>query len=130
MLVVGVGALWAAIFLIPTAQRLGLSARAANRIPLFGFAGGAAIAVGIHRARGVKEVVGYIIVPFVLGAVGWFLGLAVGAVLMVFGASEAFVDPFPTVGFGLGVAVGIVPLFAGGLDLYDRLRRRGSKPRL
>jgi hypothetical protein len=43
---------------------------------------------------------------------------------MVFGLSEAAVDPVPAGGFVVGVAFGMVPLFAKGWDVFDRIKQR------
>lgn len=123
-LVVGVALCWATVFLIPTLVRLGLSEHAANRIPLFGLALGLSIGFGMQRSDNIKQAVGYITVPLIVGALFWFLGLLVGAALMLFGASENFVDSVPTVGFGLGVALGIVPLIAWGYEAFGKVGER------
>jgi hypothetical protein len=122
----------ASVLVIPVAVRAGMSATAANRIPLFGFVLGLALGMGVNRSRNVKQAVLYFSSPLLFGAVGWFLGLLAGAVLMLFGASESLVDRVPVVGFGLGVALGIVPLFAVGWDVVGRVgaereKREGAK---
>jgi hypothetical protein len=123
-LVAGVALWWATVFLIPTGMRLGLSEHAANRIPLFGFALGLSIGFGMQRSDNIKQAVRYITAPLILGAVFWFFGLLAGAALRLFGASEDFVDHVPTIGFGLGVALGIVLLIAGGYDALGKVGER------
>ena len=115
---------WASVFLIPVATRLGMSESAASKIPFVGFAVGLSIGFGFGRSRSVKDAVGYVALPLILGSVCWCLGLLVGGVFLVFGASESAADRVPTAGFGLGVAVGIVLLLLVG---FEELRSLGKR---
>jgi hypothetical protein len=115
---------WASIYLIGLAIRLGLSEHAANRIPFVGFAVGICVGFGILRSAGFKQAMGNVVAPLIFGAVFWFLGRALGAVLMCFGVPDGIVDVVPPVGFGLGVALGLVVFAAWGYDAVESLVHR------
>jgi hypothetical protein len=115
---------WTSIYFIPLALRLGLSERAAHRIPFVGFAVGLSVALGMQRSSSLRQAVGCVTAPLIFGAIGWAFGLLVGVLLMVFGASEDFVDPVPTIGFGFGFALGIVPLAVWGYEGFAKVGER------
>jgi len=119
----------ASVFAIPAAIHIGMSARAANRIPFFGFAFGFALGIGVYRSRNVGQAVLDAAGPLIFGVVGWCFGLLLGAVVILFGASEEFADHLPTIGFVLGLALGGVALLAKGWDLVDRVRARLRRER-
>jgi hypothetical protein len=115
---------WASIYLIGLATRLGLPEHAANRIPFVGFAVGVCVGFGIHQSDGFKQAMGNVVAPLVLGAVFWVLGLALGAALMLLGVPDGIVDALPSVGFGLGVALGLLVFAAWGYDAVGSLVQR------
>jgi hypothetical protein len=103
---------WACILLIPTMPRLGMSESVAHRVPFAGFLGGIALGIAAAKRPRVKEFVTYCAAPFLLGGVGWFLGLLLGVPLQIFGLSEEHADVVPPGGFVVGALLGLLPLYA------------------
>jgi hypothetical protein len=115
---------WGSIYLIGLATRLGLLEHAANRIPFVGFAVGICVGFGILQSDGFKEAVRSVVAPLILGAVFWLFGVALGGALILFGVPDGIVDYVPWVGFGLGVALGLLVFAAWGYDAVGSLVQR------
>jgi hypothetical protein len=124
----GVAVGWITIYLISPAIRLGMSELAANRIPFVGFA----VGVGLGLSNDGRAALLGLFMPLIMGAVCGFIGLLVGVVIQVFGASAAAADRVSLialiVGLALGVFVGAVVAFDEFGKLAVRLGLKRPKP--
>jgi hypothetical protein len=128
MLGLGIALGWASVFLIPTAERLGLSHAMANRLPFLGFFLGASWGLGITVSTDARAAFGYLVAPLLLGSVFWFFALLLGGVMVAAGLSPAAADAVAILGFGLGASLGSAPLVAWIVEAVSA-RRPGSGPR-
>lgn len=115
---------WAFVFLVLPAIHLGLSERAADRIPLAGLVIGMLVGWGAQRYEQLHQAVISASAPLLFGAVFWFLGVALGAFLLLVGVPQGLVDLVPPTGFVSGLLLGLLPLYAWVMDL-----RKGPEAR-
>jgi hypothetical protein len=108
----GVAVGWIAFYLISPAIHLGMSELAANRIPLVGFA----VGVGLGLSNNGRAALLGLFMPLIMGAVCGFIGVLVGVVIQVFGASDAAADRVSMIALIFGLALGV---FAGAVVAFD-----------
>jgi hypothetical protein len=110
----GVAVGWISFYLIFPAIHLGMSELAANRIPLVGFA----VGVGLGLSNNGRAAVLGLFMPLIMGAVCGFIGLLVGFLMQIFGASVAAADCISMIALIFGLALGV---FAGAVVAFDEL---------
>jgi hypothetical protein len=124
----GVAVGWISFYLISPAIHFGMSELAANRIPFVGFA----VGVGLGLSNNGRAALLGLFMPLIMGAVCGFIGLLVGVVIQVFGASVAAADRVSMIalvfGLALGVFVGAVVAFDEFGKLAIRLGLKRPKP--
>jgi hypothetical protein len=124
MLGLGIVLAWASIFAIPSLEALGVAPRTASNFPFVAFVLGSAWGFALRTSKGARELLTMIAAPLVTGAVFYFFGLLVGALLLLVGVSEAVADYAPLGGFGLGAVLGCLPgvivLFEGAQRLFAK----------
>jgi hypothetical protein len=108
----GVALAWISVYLISPALHLGMSELAANRIPFVGFA----VGVGIGLSNNGRAAILGLFMPLIMGAVCGFIGLLVGVLIQIFGASEGAADRVSMVGLFFGLALGV---FVGTVMAFD-----------
>jgi hypothetical protein len=120
MLLLGIVCWAVAIYSFSIAVRLGLSEQASTRLPIYGIFLGLALGLAIGLVRSIKDIFKSLAAMLVLGAVFWFIGVVVEAVLVAFGLSPEIASWISRVTFGIGVLLGSVTLFAAGQDIVNR----------
>ena len=129
MLLMGVVCVFVAAHAYSLAIRLGLSPAAAHRLPNYGFFVGLALGLGIGLVRSVRDIFAALLVMVILGAVFWFIGVVLEAILVAFGLSPDIASWISRIAFGLGVLIGSVVLYAVAQDLIHSLLRRTADSR-
>lgn len=117
---------WISIFLVGFVEGGEWPDRVSN-LPFAFFTLGCVWGFALTRVADAREATWYLIAPFVLGAFFWLIGLAVGAMLVAFGAPERVADSAPTVGFTVGAVLGCAPLAARLADAANGVRVRLSR---
>ena len=125
MLGVGLVVGWISIFFVGFVDGGEWPDRVSN-LPFAFFALGCVWGFALTRVADAREATWYLIAPFVLGAFLWFVGLAIGALLVGFDVTERVADSAPTVGFAVGAILGCAPLAARLADAANGVRSRFS----
>jgi hypothetical protein len=123
-LLAGVIAGWASIYAVPALVRWGVPEHAALRFPFLGFVFGVGLGRAMRSSPGVKDKVWSLLAPLVLGGLGYLAGVAVGGVMIFFGASDDAADYAPPICMALGGLLGLLGVIAvlGDLVLWFRKR--------
>lgn len=124
MLGLGIALGWASIFAIPGLERLGLAPHTASNFPFVAFVLGAAWGFALRTSKSARELLTMVAAPLITGAVFYFIGLLVGALLLLVGASEGVADYAPLGGFVLGAVLGCLP---GVVVIFEGVQRVLSK---
>jgi len=119
----GVALTWALVFVIPTAERLGLSHGKAQKIPLLGLALGIVWGIALRSSDNARAALRYVTAPLLLGAVLWFFFLLAGGVLVALGVPPGIADLVPILGFAIGAGLGMAPFIVRILEPFYARRR-------
>ena len=114
---------WAAVFLIPLATRLGLSAVAARRLPIAAAFAGAALGIAVSVAPTPRQLAKAILGMVALGVVFWIIGVLIGGLMFAADATRDLADWAPLVGFIFGLMLGLLPLYAAVADVFQGKNR-------
>ena len=128
----GLGVLfgWASIYLIPALTRHGITERTANRLPFAAFAAGLALGLASAISKTTQDFVFLVWAVPLTGGVFWFFGVLLGGLLVACGVPSEAADYAPSVGFGLGAALVLLPAaVVGGEGVRDYFLRRGRRRR-
>ena len=120
MLLLGIAIAWALIMAIPLEMKAGIPERAANNLPKAGFFAGLVLGLAMAFSKSIKQVLGAFGGMLLLGAVFWFFGVLLEGLLIGFGVSPEVAGWLSPVAFFLGIALGLIPVFAIS---YDKLKR-------
>jgi MFS family permease len=124
MVVMGVVCWWLTALAYPLEIKLHIPEAVASKLPGYAFFVGLALGLGIAYSRSMKDIFSALLAMAILGGVGWFLGMLFGGLLIVFGVEEPILSWMPRIGFGVGVLLGSIVLFAIAQDRVDALRAR------
>ena len=129
MIALGLVLGWMSVFLIPVAQRVGMSETLARKLPFAGLFLGLAWGLIARVSRNATAVLSYLGGTALLGVVFWCLGLLIGGLIILFGGPQRLADQVPIVAFCAGVALGVVAASAPVVDWFDRLRTQRRRRR-
>ena len=124
MLLMGVVCTWLTALAYPLEIKMHIAPAVASKLPGYAFFFGLALGIGIAFSKSVKDIFSAIGAMALLGAVFWFFGVLMGGLLIGFGAPDRVASLAPTIGFGVGVLLGSVLLFAFAQDQFEALRAR------
>ena len=123
---------WMSVFVIPVAERVGMSETLARKLPFAGLFLGLAWGLIARVSRSASAVLSYLAGTALLGVVFWCLGLLIGGLVILFDGPQRLADQVPLVAFGAGVALGVVAACAPVVDWFDRFipQRRRNRDRV
>lgn len=129
MLVMGVICTWITALAYPLELKMHIAPAYASRLPGYAFFFGLALGLGIGLSKSMKEIFQALAAMAILGGVFWFFGVLLGGLLIGFNAPDSVASWAPRIGFGAGVLLGSVLLFAIAHDRWAALRRRWQGPK-
>jgi hypothetical protein len=112
MILMGFVCAFAAAHMYNLATRMGLSPTAASKLPDWGFFIGLGLGLGIGLVRSIKEIFSALLAMAIMGAVFWFVGVILEAVLVACGVDPDIVGWISKIAFIAGVLIGSLLLYA------------------
>jgi hypothetical protein len=124
MIFIGLVCAFIAANLYSVGRRVGLSPSTAEQLPNYAFSFGLVLGLSIRTIQSVKYIFSCLVAMAVVGAIFWFIGAVLEAILVTCGLNPDIASWISPIAFWLGVLLGSFTLYAYVREMADSLFER------